>query len=286
LPYGEQWVDVSYQNPAFATTYKFSGKEKDEETGFGYFGARYYYDYLSIWLSTDPLADKYPNTSPYVYCNNNPVILMDPDGMEWVDCNGQKIDEKQQKNIKAYIFYDPKSFGKQSKAMAAALEKKYGKGSVALSNVTTAKEFKQDWQDMGGTDIKEVNLNYHGSSQTLNLDNGGNQYITSTGSGKTPKGTKATNVQNLPNPVGNIQNAQLNINSCKSNSTTQYTLKGSGLTLAQAFSVYSRFSVVRGTSSSVSYRWIGDREPYPRFGSPFGKWDYLTKPNAVLKQGR
>ena len=35
---------------------------------------------LSIWLSVDPMSDKYPSTSPYTYCGNNPVRLVDPDG--------------------------------------------------------------------------------------------------------------------------------------------------------------------------------------------------------------
>jgi hypothetical protein len=52
------------------------------ETGYGYFGARYYDSGLSIWLSVDPMSDKYPSMSPYNYCANNPVILVDPDGRE------------------------------------------------------------------------------------------------------------------------------------------------------------------------------------------------------------
>jgi len=40
----------------------------------------YYDSDISIWLSVDPLADKYPSLSPYAYCANNPVILVDPDG--------------------------------------------------------------------------------------------------------------------------------------------------------------------------------------------------------------
>ncbi len=55
---------------------------KDSETGYSYFGARYYESGLSIWLSVDPLADKYPSLSSYVYCANNPVILVDPDGRD------------------------------------------------------------------------------------------------------------------------------------------------------------------------------------------------------------
>ena len=61
-------------------TFTFSAKEKDLETGFSYFGSRYYNSDLSIWLSVDPMSDKYPSLSPYVYCANNPVKLVDPDG--------------------------------------------------------------------------------------------------------------------------------------------------------------------------------------------------------------
>ena len=45
---------------------------------------RHYHSDLSIWLSVDPMADKYPGVSPYTYCANNPVRLVDPDGRTWV----------------------------------------------------------------------------------------------------------------------------------------------------------------------------------------------------------
>ena len=63
----------------------FSGKEKDSETGYYYFGARYYNSDLSLWLSVDPMSDKYPSLSPYNYCAWNPMKLVDPDGMELDD---------------------------------------------------------------------------------------------------------------------------------------------------------------------------------------------------------
>jgi RHS repeat-associated protein len=57
------------------------------ETGFSYFGARYYdSDLMTGWLSVDPMADKYPSLSPYAYCAWNPVRLVDLDGRmldEW-----------------------------------------------------------------------------------------------------------------------------------------------------------------------------------------------------------
>jgi RHS repeat-associated protein len=66
----------------YNTPYKFNGKELDVETGLYYYGARYYDPKTSIWLSVDPLAEKYPNMSPYAYCFNNPVIFTDPDGRD------------------------------------------------------------------------------------------------------------------------------------------------------------------------------------------------------------
>ena len=58
-----------------------TGKERDSETGFSYFGARYYdSDLMTGWLSVDPLADKYPSLSPYNYCALNPIRIIDPNG--------------------------------------------------------------------------------------------------------------------------------------------------------------------------------------------------------------
>ncbi len=59
----------------------FTGKERDEETGYGYFGARYMdFELTTMWLSVDPMADKYPSISPYAYCAWNPVKMVDPSG--------------------------------------------------------------------------------------------------------------------------------------------------------------------------------------------------------------
>lgn len=62
--------------------YKFTGKERDADTGYDYMEQRYYYPPLSIWLRPDPLLDKYIHLSPYVYCNGNPMKYVDPEGEE------------------------------------------------------------------------------------------------------------------------------------------------------------------------------------------------------------
>ena len=81
---------VSPSFPFFAEIHTFSAKEKDSETGLSYFGSRYYSSDLSIWMSVDPMSDKYPHQSNYVYCSNNPIRLVDPNGEdEWeVDKKG------------------------------------------------------------------------------------------------------------------------------------------------------------------------------------------------------
>ena len=62
--------------------YRFNGKEEVEDTPAPYidYGARVYSPTIRQWLSPDPLADKYPDISPYAFCNNDPVNRVDPQG--------------------------------------------------------------------------------------------------------------------------------------------------------------------------------------------------------------
>ncbi len=76
-----QQLGSNYYN----SPYKFNGKELDEETGFYYYGARYYDPRISIWQSVDPLAETMPFASPYNYCLQNPINLVDPDGKKPTD---------------------------------------------------------------------------------------------------------------------------------------------------------------------------------------------------------
>jgi len=78
IPFGEVFIDE--RNTTWTTPYKFNAKELDEETGLYYYGARYYDPETSVWISVDPLAEKYPGISPYAYCAGNPIIYIDPDG--------------------------------------------------------------------------------------------------------------------------------------------------------------------------------------------------------------
>ncbi|MCD6165521.1 L,D-transpeptidase family protein, partial [bacterium] len=63
-----------------STVYKFTEKELDNETDFYYFGARYYDPEVGRFISPDPLAEKLPSWSPYVYVSDNPLKYIDPTG--------------------------------------------------------------------------------------------------------------------------------------------------------------------------------------------------------------
>ena len=80
LPFGETMAEQRKPVANYYNSWKFTGKELDEETGLYYFGARYYQPSWSVWLSVDPLAEDYQSWSPYNYTMNNPIMLIDPDG--------------------------------------------------------------------------------------------------------------------------------------------------------------------------------------------------------------
>ena len=62
-------------------SYRYTGKERDEESGLYYYGARYYAPWMGRWISCDPsgFADG-PNL--YEFARSNPVKLSDPDGRQ------------------------------------------------------------------------------------------------------------------------------------------------------------------------------------------------------------
>ncbi|HEU5321298.1 MAG TPA: RHS repeat-associated core domain-containing protein, partial [Methylomirabilota bacterium] len=59
----------------------FCGKERDDATGFLYFEYRYYVPWMARWLSPDPIGPE-DDDNLYRYVRNNPVNLIDPDGLK------------------------------------------------------------------------------------------------------------------------------------------------------------------------------------------------------------
>ena len=94
VPFGEVFIEE--RNNVWNTLYLFNAKEFDEETGMYYYGARYYDPRLSLWMSTDPMQEKYSHINTYCYAFNNPLNFVDLHGMEGVKYesdNGDKIIE-------------------------------------------------------------------------------------------------------------------------------------------------------------------------------------------------
>lgn len=88
-PWGENLENqYAHTYTSFSSRFRFNlpagrhgGKEWDEETGNFYYGARYYDPEISIWLSVDPLAGEAPQLTPYRFSFNNPLNVVDPNGL-------------------------------------------------------------------------------------------------------------------------------------------------------------------------------------------------------------
>jgi RHS repeat-associated protein len=61
--------------------YRYTSKERDEETSLEYHGARYYAPWLARWTATDP-AGIAEGVDLYLYVRENPIVLHDPDGRQ------------------------------------------------------------------------------------------------------------------------------------------------------------------------------------------------------------
>ena len=69
---------------------KFTGEERDAESGLDYFGARYFSGAQGRFTSPDPKDfpshyDDPQSWNKYVYVRNNPLRLVDPDGRDWLE---------------------------------------------------------------------------------------------------------------------------------------------------------------------------------------------------------
>ncbi len=108
-----------------------NGKEKDYESGFHYYGARYYWsELLTGWLSVDPMSDKYPSMSPYAYCAWNPIRFMDPDGQMiddiYVNTQTEQVSIIRTNDNFDNIIIDGTYTGQKEKGVEANLRKEQG----------------------------------------------------------------------------------------------------------------------------------------------------------------
>jgi RHS repeat-associated protein len=75
--------------------YRYSGKERDDETGLYYYGARYYAPWLGRWMSCDPIGP-IDTLNLFVGFKNSPIKFSDPDGRQTSE---QSIDDVAQSRL-------------------------------------------------------------------------------------------------------------------------------------------------------------------------------------------
>src|SRR5579884_2140906 len=83
-PYGSTSLQAVRSQTETPKRYRYTGKERDEETGFTYHGARYCAPWLARWTSCDP-AGLVDGLNVYAYVSENPIKLRDPGGTDGDD---------------------------------------------------------------------------------------------------------------------------------------------------------------------------------------------------------
>ncbi|MGK6343471.1 SpvB/TcaC N-terminal domain-containing protein [Chryseobacterium sp. DT-3] len=175
FPSGETFVE-NHRNSNYSP-YKFNGKELDAETGYYYYGARYYNPRVSLWLNVDPLAEQ--TMEPYIYCGNHPINYIDPDGNFRLPANAtreqKRLYKEAIKTIKA-VFRDSEfrgafkeKFGVDDKMIQTML--KDGDGPTVIMN--------ESLLDLGNFDQDDPNVIKidSGVVNTVSKNKGNKKYI-------------------------------------------------------------------------------------------------------------
>ena len=104
--------------------FRFNGKEFDRTHGLDWYdyGARHMTPDVGRFTTIDPMAEKYYNISPYAYCANNPINVIDPNGMDiWdIDVNGNVVNSTETDE------YDMIRMINSSQDIGASLKFEYG----------------------------------------------------------------------------------------------------------------------------------------------------------------
>jgi len=93
LPYGQFSTNTGVKS----TSYYFTGKELDDETGLMFYGARYYDPQIGRFITPDTIVQApydLQSLNRYSYCRNNPINLTDPTGhsfKSWFKKHWQEI---------------------------------------------------------------------------------------------------------------------------------------------------------------------------------------------------
>jgi RHS repeat-associated protein len=179
---------TSYQatNGAITAAYKryrYTGMERDDETGLSYHNARYYIPWLGRWLNPDPIGIG-DGVNVYAYCKNNPIKHIDKEGTQTTTEEPPKKEEKQD-TVKAGGFFgggeekgEPWKMSENKKGIITLVGEHKGKTytlifdpkkpqefSINNGSVTVETDFFTAFDSDKGVSEKSMSLTYTGSTQ-------------------------------------------------------------------------------------------------------------------------
>ncbi len=170
LPFG---MRVESANMAYDldNRYRYNGKEEQVIGNLNLidYGARFYDNTFTRWTTPDPLAEKYYSTSPYAFCNNNPVNFVDPDGMNPIyNRSGTLLGTDDGGLHGEALFMDDADFVQSMKHDDALLR---DKGIEFLENEEAIDSFQANYTSLaerpdwdGEITIEEANMWYRSSN--------------------------------------------------------------------------------------------------------------------------
>ena len=166
-PYGTtsyQAIDTAIR--AVAKRYRYTGKERDEESGLYYHGARYYLPWLGRWLKPDP-GGMVDGVNLYVYSINNSIVIFDISGfVAETKANNQNENQKKNKNSNdaksnfvIYVFKIRGKIHKVGKADGERVTKKSGLPTRVHQQLRKLiKKFEKENPGKDGSESVEVNV--------------------------------------------------------------------------------------------------------------------------------
>jgi RHS repeat-associated protein len=202
---------------------KFTGKERDQETGLDYFGARYFGSALGRFTSPDPLMASAHASNPqswnrYAYALNNPLRFVDPDGMDVPAACAQ--DKNCQIVVKVNVIYDKTV--NNGKGFTDAQKKAFEKDQIAKAQ-----------KDFGNSNIKldvtytqgSYTVDSNGKTQISGLDKGALNIVASTAVPDEARGANGFSGQDNSTAITFLRiNDLSNTNWFASSATTEHEL--------------------------------------------------------------
>jgi RHS repeat-associated protein len=121
-PYGSTSYQAVRASVEVPKRYRYTGKERDTETGLYYHGARYYAPWLARWTSADP-AGTADGLDVYLYARCNPIRFRDPTG--FLSKENKQFVESAQKHLEDRVKGAERSIQKHEKTVDAEISKEH-----------------------------------------------------------------------------------------------------------------------------------------------------------------